>query len=189
MRPLHALALAALTTFALGARASAAPLLEAEQLDDGPISELSFLLGDFRVEETVYNPDGTVVETTDTDVVQVRPALGGAYIMMLGASDEPGDEDATQFWLIAWHGREGRYIGSVFSDDDPDSGTARGPLEGDTLTLVADPFELPDGRTISFEISIQHADEGELNVTVQAMMGDLSFVRSRSVWRPIQAVE
>ena len=177
---LTALVSTSLTLSALGD--SPMEQLESEQLSDGAMAELSFLVGDFLIEETQYRPDGSVHEQGEGGMVQVRPALNGNYMAIISTQpQDPDDEDIT-FWLLTWHPGQSEYVTAVYESDDPDSGTLRGILEGATLTLTSEEFELPDGRVLMFRIEITHSDDGNLRSKMERGIDGEWSLGGTSVW-------
>jgi len=166
---------------AVPALAGPADILESDHLRAGPISELSFLIGDYTVSETSFRPDGTVAERSEGGIVSVRPALDGSYIMLAARQNTPDEADEVLLWLITWHAERSVYVGRMYSGEDPDTGEASGTVTNGRLELVLGPLELPDGRELRARFTASATEDG-IQIQVHQSHGEDWTLRAEEVW-------
>lgn len=157
-------------------------LVESDRLRNGPMSELAFLVGDYRVQETRYRSDGNVAETSVGGKVSVRPALDGSYLALAAAQAGEAESEEVLLWLITWDSDRGQYVGRVFSGEDSDSGEASGDVGDNRLELITAPIELPDGKQLRVRFTARLRKDGGVDILIHQSTGDGWALRAEERW-------
>ncbi|MFG0257753.1 MAG: DUF1579 family protein [Phycisphaerales bacterium JB043] len=161
--------------------------LESESLAAGPMLQLQFLVGDYEIQDKSLDAEGNVVEESSDGRISVRPGLDGNYLFLIGSSTDPTDTDK-QLWLLTWHENNGYFVATVFESDDPDSGRLSGTLDQETrtLTLTSEPFDLGEGRSFQFRLSITTNNDGTLSGTLERGLNGEWTTSGTSIWSRVK---
>ncbi|MCH8275251.1 MAG: DUF1579 family protein [Armatimonadetes bacterium] len=145
-----------------------------DTIGGGPPAELKkieFLLGEFRVRETYYVPDGSGQVLFSSDAtVSCTESLGGRYVSMAYKGRIPGIAGREALTLITYDPEAKKYRAWWFDSASQVVVQLQGAFRDSRLILYSEPMVVPDiGET---RISFEKESEDRVIALYEMKMGD-----------------